>query len=262
MNLKILSRDLWLLTTFRNGWEMIRYLRGFPPIFQAKLLNGKSIVHPPKEGLVETILETWFEKSYFPNGFYTPKSEDVIVDVGANIGLFTIQAAQINPKARIAAFEPFPENFECLSRNAINLGLKNVTLHTNAVSSHYEQGLIVETGDRSLDHQLSKQSEKPSDMSNCTPVNVIPIEGIFDILKANEISLLKVDIEGAEQDVFESTSEKTLKCVDRMAIEYHDNLRPGTLTLITKKLTLTHHVNTIPSNLSGCGLLFAVRKVE
>jgi FkbM family methyltransferase len=241
---------------------MIRYLRGFPPISQAKLLNGKSIVHPLKGGLVEAILENWFEKSYFPNGFYVPKSEDVIVDIGANIGLFTIQAAQINPKARIAAFEPFPENFECLSRNAINLGLKNVTLHTYAVSSHYEQGLIVETGDRSLDHQLIKQSEKTSDMSNCTPVDVIPLEGIFELMKVNTISLLKVDIEGAEHDVFESTSEKTLKRIDRIALEYHDNLRPGTLSLITQKLASTHHVKIIPSNLSSCGLLFAVRKVE
>ncbi|HEY9903027.1 MAG TPA: FkbM family methyltransferase [Candidatus Sericytochromatia bacterium] len=262
MNFKTLSRDLWLLTNFRNGWEMVRYLRGFPSISQAKLLNGKSIVHPLKGGLVEAILENWFEKSYFPNGFYVPKSEDVIVDIGANIGLFTIQAAQINPKARIAAFEPFPENFECLSRNAINLGLKNVTLHTYAVSSHYEQGLIVETGDRSLDHQLIKQSEKTSDMSNCTPVDVIPLEGIFELMKVNTISLLKVDIEGAEHDVFESTSEKTLKRIDRIALEYHDNLRPGTLSLITQKLASTHHVKIIPSNLSSCGLLFAVRKVE
>jgi FkbM family methyltransferase len=262
MNFKTLSRDLWLLTNFRNGWEMIRYIRGFPPISQAKLLNGKSIVHPPKGGLVEAILENWFEKSYFPNGFYTPKSEDVIVDVGANIGLFTIQAAQINPKARIAAFEPFSENFECLSTNISKFGLKNATLHAHAISSHYDQGLIVETGERSLDHQLIKQSEKTSDMSNCTPVDVIPLEGIFDLMKINTISLLKVDIEGAEHDVFESTSEKTLKRIDRIALEYHDNLRPGTLTLITKKLTSTHHIKTIPSNLSGCGLLFAVRKVE
>jgi FkbM family methyltransferase len=262
MNFKTLSRDLWLLTNFRNGWKMVRYLRGFPSISQAKLLTGKSIIHPDKGGLVEAILEIWFDKSYFPNNFYTPKSEDVIVDLGANIGLFTIQAAQINPKARIAAFEPFSENFECLSKNISNFGFKNVTLHTHAISSHYEQGLIVETGDRSLDHQLIKQSEKTSDMSNCAPINVIPLEGMFDIIKANEISLLKVDIEGAEHDVFESTSENTLKRIDRIALEYHDNLRPGTLTLITKKLTSTHHVKTIPSDLSGCGLLFAVRKVD
>jgi FkbM family methyltransferase len=260
MNFKTLSRDLWLLTNFRNGWHMVRYLRDFPSICQAQLLNGKSIIHPDKGGLVEAILEIWFEKSYFPNNFYNPRFNDVIVDAGANIGLFTIQAAQINPNAKIAAFEPFLENFECLSRNISNFDLKNVTLHTHAISSHYEQSLIVETGERSLDHQLIKQSEKPSDMSNCTPVSLIPLEGIFDIIKANKISLLKVDIEGAEQDVFESTSEKTLKCIDRIALEYHDNLRPGTLNLITKKLRSTHNVKIISSSLSGCGLLFAVHK--
>ncbi|MDJ0736971.1 MAG: FkbM family methyltransferase [Nostocaceae cyanobacterium] len=262
MNIKTISRDLWLLTNFVNGWEMVRYLRDPHPIAQAKLLNGKTIVHPStKLGLVESILELWFENCYFPKFFDYPQKNDVVVDIGANIGLFTIQVSQNSPDCRIAAFEPFPENFNCLSNNIINFGLKNSTVHQYAVSNNYRQDVIVTNGSRSLDNHLRKQSENNSLQSNNISVNVIPLEGIFDILKSPEISLMKIDIEGAERDIFESVNEKTLKCIHSLAIEYHDNLCPGTLNLITKKLTPTHHLKTLPSHVSGCGLLFAVRRI-
>lgn len=262
MNIKSISRDLWLLTNFRNGWEMIRYLRNPQPVEQAILFNGKTIVHPhEKLGLVESLLELWYEQAYFPNGFYLPKSDDLIVDIGANIGLFSLRVARINPHCQIAAFEPFPENFSCLSINRNNFCLENLAVHQYAISSSYRQDLILETGFRSLDHKLLNQSDEISSSSNYLPVQVIPLEGVFDIVKAQEISLLKIDIEGAERDIFESISESILKRIHSLVIEYHDNLCPGTLTLITEKLKSTHYLKTIHSNVSGCGLLFAVSKV-
>lgn len=262
MNIKSISRDLWLLANFRNGWEMVRYLRNPQPLKQAILLNGKTIVHPDsKVGLVESLLELWYEKVYFPHGFYLPKSGDLIVDIGANIGLFSLQAARINPHCKIAAFEPFPENFSCLSINKNNFCLDNLAVHQYAISSNYRQDLILEAGSRSLDHKLLKQSNEISNSSNYLPVEVIPLEGVFDIVKSETISLLKVDIEGTEQEIFESISESILKRIYSLIIEYHDNLRPGTLTLITEKLKSTHNLQTIHSTVSGCGLLFGICKV-
>ncbi len=263
MNFTTLARDLWLLTNFRNGWEMLWTLRGYPSPCHARLINGKTIVHPSqKAGLVEAILEVWFEKIYLPKDFYVPNSGDVIVDVGANIGLFAIQIARLNSDSRIAAFEPFPENFACLSKNVSKFCYAGkISLHQCAISDSYGTEAIVDTGHRSLDHQLIKNSKSYSDVANSIPVNVIPLEGIFEIVEADEISLLKMDIEGSEQEVFKSTSEKTLKRLRRVVIEYHDHLRSGTLALIKEKLTTTHQIRIIPSNLSGCGLLFAMRKV-
>jgi len=261
MNIKTISRDLWLLTNFYNGWEMVRYLRNQRPVSQAILLNGKTILHPPnKGGLVECILELWFTKSYFPDGFYAPKADDVIIDIGANIGIFTLQAARINPDCRIAAFEPFPENFACLSQNISSFKLKNTIAYQYAIGNSYREDLLVEMGTRSLDHKLLEKTDKIPILSNCSSVNTIPLAAIFDMMNTQEIALLKIDIEGAEKEVFASTPGEFLKRVNLMVIEYHDNLSPGTLALITEKLKSTHHLNIIPSELSGCGLLFAMRQ--
>lgn len=262
MNFRSISRDLWLLTNFRNGWQMVRYLRNPAPINQAILFNGKTIVHPKeKMGLVESLLELWYEQAYFPKDFYSPEPGDVIVDLGANIGLFTLQVARINPLCKIAAFEPLPENFSCLSRNIDNFGLSMASIYEYAVSNNYRQDLIVKTGVRSLDYQLLRESDRNVSSSQCLPVNVIPLEVVFDMINAKEISLLKIDIEGAEYDIFESISPKILKYIRLLAIEYHDNLRPGTLTLIREKLKSTHHLKIISSSLPDCGLLFAIRQV-
>lgn len=264
MNFRSISRDLWLLTNFRNGWEMVRYLRNPAPINQAILFNGKTIVHPKeKMGLVESLLELWYEQAYFPKGFYSPEPGDVIVDLGANIGLFTLQVARINPICKIAAFEPLPENFSCLSRNIDNFGLSMASIYEYAIGNNYRQDLIANNCVRSLDNQLLKQSNqniKDMKISQSLPVKVIPLDAIFDMVNVQQISLLKVDIEGGEYEIFQSISRKILKCIKLLAIEYHDHLQPGTFTLIKEKLKSTHDVKFISSDISGCGLLFATRK--
>jgi len=260
MNIDSLSRDLWLLTNFYNGWEMVIYLRKPRPISQAKLFNGKTIIHPAdKRGLVDCILELWFTNSYFPDNFYFPKANDVIVDIGANIGLFTLQSARKNPHCKIASFEPLSENFYCLSQNISNFKLENVTAYQYAIGSSYREDFIVSASDRSLDNRLLNNSEENSSESNHERVNTIPFESIFDLIKSQDIALLKMDIEGGEKEVFESTSPEILKRVNCLAIEYHDNIYPGILDLIKEKLESTHHLNIVPSRLDGCGLLFAVR---
>ncbi|NET73646.1 MAG: FkbM family methyltransferase [Sphaerospermopsis sp. SIO1G2] len=264
MNIQSITRDLWLLTNFRNGWEMVSYLRHPKPISKAILRNGTTIVHPEKLGLVEAIIELWHEKAYFPKDFYTPKTDDVIVDLGANIGLFTLQAAKLNPDARIFSFEPFPENFSYLYQNISNFGLDNVMTYQYAISNSYRQDFFQQTSSRSLDHQLVNGYEDNINDSSADlfSVEVIPIDAIFDIANIEEIAMLKIDIEGSELDIFKSISDSILKRIKLLAIEYHDNLRPGTLDIIRSKLKYTHDIRNIPSNLSGCGLLFASPQAE
>jgi FkbM family methyltransferase len=260
MNLKTLSRDLWLLANFRNGWKMVRYLRGYSPVFQAELFNRLTIVHPPKAGLVESILEIWFEKAYFPKGFYIRKPKDIIVDVGANIGLFTIQAALKNPDAQIIAFEPFPENFDCLAKNINTFRLEQVSLYQYAISSSQGHGLISVNNLRSLDCQLILGANSTTEVQDYKNVKVLTLDNLLNMAGIDKISLLKMDIEGSELDVFSSISEQTLKRLFQIALEYHDNLRAGTLRLIQEKLASTHYCKVFPSNVPGCGLIFAIRK--
>ena len=100
-----------------------------PSCDTAVLWDGTRITHPPgRGGLVEIVVELWLEQPYTRGGFYRPADGDVIVDAGANIGLFSIWASRQSRRCRVIALEPFPENFAYLEANlrAAGLGLERV----------------------------------------------------------------------------------------------------------------------------------------
>ena len=152
-----------------------------------------------------------------------------------------------------------PENYACLARNVDNFHLTNATTYQCAISDEYSQGFMTTTSDRSLDNQLIKMQAEDNLDERITGFSVecIPLEAIFDKIFVPKISLLKIDIEGGEKDIFKSTSSDIFKKINSLAIEYHDNIQPGTLRLITDKLKKTHNLKTFNNEISECGLLFA-----
>lgn len=77
--------------------------------------------------------EIFHDESYIPPGGVELAGEPVILDVGANIGLFTLFAAQKWPGARIFSFEPMPDIFDVLRKNTGHL--PGVTLHNTALGA-------------------------------------------------------------------------------------------------------------------------------
>lgn len=254
MTRQILLRYARLLGRFRNGWQMVRTLRGGPPCDAAVLWDGTRLTHPPGHpGLVEAITELWLEQPYTRGGFYRPRPGDVVVDAGANIGLFSVWVTRREPRCRVVALEPFAENFEHLVANlrASGLGPDRAEAHRVALGAAYGSGRMVSVGDRSLDHTLTAGTDPGAAAS--TPI--IPLEALFELARSDRIALLKVDIEGSERDVFEGAGRDTLSRFDRVALEYHDNLRPGTLDLLKDRLGSTHRLESFPSECPGCGIL-------
>src|SRR5215207_1935581 len=124
MILDNLKTYLFLLRTFRNGFAMIQNLRHGGYLSQGPVLdnvvfwNGKRIVHPPQRGgFLPIVLEMWRQNVYRIGEFYVPKPGDVVLDVGAHVGLFTIRILTAEPQCRVIAVEPSPENFDCLQKN-------------------------------------------------------------------------------------------------------------------------------------------------
>ena len=66
-----------------------------------------------------------------------------------------------------------------------------------------------------------------------------------------------MDVEGAEHDAFAVADKSVLAHFEHIAMEYHDNLRPGTLDLIKSKLKSTHDVRIEPMFDRGYGILLA-----
>src|SRR5262249_25759036 len=91
-----------------------------------ELRNGISIAAPADEPLVQLFKEIWVELCYAPVDFALP-SVDAIVDIGANVGVFTLWAAITCPRAMVVALEPSPMMFQFLHRNICESRLYNVT---------------------------------------------------------------------------------------------------------------------------------------
>jgi FkbM family methyltransferase len=243
-----------LMLHFRNGATLVQQMRTAQPSDAIVLWDGTRISHPEqRDGLLEAVQEIWLEQIY-TRGFYRPADDDVIVDAGANVGLFAIYVARQNPRCRVIALEPFAENFQYLQANVARACPKNVTCHEVALGAGFGQGEMQVVGARSLDHVLH------FDANVTGGISVIPLAGLFDLACAEEIDFLKVDIEGSEHDVFAAAPPKLLGRFKRIAMEYHDQIVPGTLELLRKVLSPTHELTIRPSHMAGCGILLGRRR--
>jgi len=259
MYLKSVLQMATLVLNFRNGRTLVQRMRAAEPCDEVVLWDGTRISHPPgRGGLLEVVVELWLEHVYTA-GFYRPADGDVIIDAGANVGLFAIKMARQNRRCRVIALEPFSENFEYLEANVARACPETVTCCEVALGAGFGKGQMQAAGSRSLDHVLRVDPAA----ADGTPV--IPLEGLFDLTQADftrkqEINFLKVDIEGSEHDVFAAASPDLLARFKRIAMEYHDQIVPGTLDLLRRVLGPTHEITIRPSKMEGCGILLARRR--
>ena len=141
----------------------------------------------------------------------------LIVDAGAHIGLASVYFANRFPQARIVAIEPEPANFKML--------LKNTRDYPNI--SVLQAGLW--SGKTHLQIQDSNVDNWSFRVAETVGAGGILALGVQDVMKsanANQIDILKIDIEGSEVEVL-SSSVSWLGNVQNMIIELHDRFRPG-----------------------------------
>lgn len=153
-------------------------------------------------------------KSYDPEiPDFRPKT---IVDVGAHIGMASILFALKYPAARIIAIEPEPSNFAALVRNTAPFG----TITPIHAALWREDGEV--TLGSSEAH--TKGAFQIVEMGP-QRVRAMTMDAVMGQTGIHSIDLLKVDIEGAEIEVFESCP--WIRNVGVIAIELHDRVRPG-----------------------------------
>jgi FkbM family methyltransferase len=155
--------------------------------------------------------EVWSKRVYDHPGFTLGKDMRVI-DIGANQGFFSTYAASFG--ARVYAFEPSSENFEMLQRN----------LSENACGSLVTPFRVAVAGKRgrmTLYVGLDSKREILSGTASITNTN----RGGVDILHENDIAFcdfLKMDCEGAEYEILQSTSAEAFNRIGRLSMETHE----------------------------------------
>jgi len=131
---------------------------------------------------------------------------DLFVDVGANVGVYTLHAShRVGEKGKVLAFEPTPETFSDLQQNVHSNQCLNVKCEKIALADQIGEGCLVECG-RAASNRISllPPTEK------CTMVPVRTLDDYCQTNRIRKIDFIKVDIEGGEAAFF-GGAIKTLK---------------------------------------------------
>ena len=130
----------------------------------------------------------------------------VFIDVGANIGKYTIKIGNsLKMNGRVISFEPENDNFEMLKKNAKLNNLKNTTLINKALSDKKGKlKLYLAKGNLGHHSLVEKVGEKYEE------VEVDTLDNILKELKISKVDLIKIDVEGAENLVLKGAL-KTLE---------------------------------------------------
>jgi len=171
---------------------------------------------------ITTFIHVILDKEYALSFNASPK---VILDCGANIGLTSVYYANLYPNATIIAVEPVESNY--------NILIKNVSYYENIIPVHgaiWDKKIKLSIEDAGTGH-WGFQTRESGDFD--IQVQAYSINDILKEYGFNSISLLKMDIEGAEKEVFESASDWIEK-VDVVIVELHDRLKAGCETAFQK----------------------------
>jgi len=127
------------------------------------------------------------------------KRGDVVLDIGANIGYYTLIAAQpVGENGKIFAFEPDPANFALLQQNVKAFGYQNIIVVQNAVTSKTGKLKLYLAKDSKADHRIyDSQGDR-----EFIYVEVVKLDDYFKNFDG-KIDIIKMDIQGAEMGAIE-----------------------------------------------------------
>jgi FkbM family methyltransferase len=220
-----------------------------------RLPNGLKIFH------LNASETSFLYQEIFEGGLYlkhgiTISSGDIVFDVGANIGLFSIWLHQKVPGAKFYAFEPIPEVYQILAANFSSLGISGRAIDCALADktattqfTYYPRNSVMsgKYAQPSEDLQVTSAFMNNSNPAFAEAVKRDPryarhtemmLEGLFqvqtvecnvktisDILREEHlpgIDLLKVDVEKSEHEVLAGIADSDWSKIRQLVLEVHD----------------------------------------
>lgn len=178
----------------------------------------------------QVIKEAWIENVYQieKSDFYDTA---IFIDIGANIGSVSLQVASMNDelevgkkRIKVLAYEPEPTNLEYLSKNVkTNNKVGEVRIIGKAV---YGVNGIWKITPRGGNSKINKE--------HGADVDVITLEQVFMDNKIAECDVMKIDVEGSEYTIINSSTVDTLKRIKYLTLEFDGGHEEAFGQMITK----------------------------
>ncbi|MEV0701788.1 FkbM family methyltransferase [Saccharopolyspora sp. NPDC050389] len=202
-----------------EGFECYTPATGNPVLTEAKL-----------------IYEEIFGRNTYLSGLAPINPKGLVVDAGANIGLFTLFVKHHYPDASVLAVEPIPHNVEALRANIRHHNASDVTVHATGLSDRpgtAEFYFFPSMPGNSTAHLAEKLKDKKTVATYANPTIAeqlyrneavrVPTTPLSDLLPPDvEIDLIKMDIEGSEEAALAGITDQDWKRIKQLAIEVHE----------------------------------------
>jgi FkbM family methyltransferase len=230
----------------RSRFHYYRMAMVHPPFWLFVRGKTERVLAEDTPGATAIYTEVVVEDCYDILTFSRSHSPQVIVDIGANIGLFSQLCSMVFPQAKIYAYEPHPQAVQWLRKNAKN---KTIQVIEGAVSSQLGDELRLDLGEDSTVAHLADTGQV-----------VVPKVAVADVAEGRQIDLLKMDCEGSEWDILQD--ESLLKRAQYFCLEYHlisEQSLAQLKQLIEKSGHIVTKVNAKPGD-ERFGILWSVQK--
>jgi len=216
--IRIMLRNIKML----KNWYLYYLLIGKDKVFITKsgdkfYVEGENRWEEKK--LIDVIAEVYYLHMYGQHSTFDIEDQDIVVDVGANIGIFTIYAAKRTIHGKVYSFEPFPKTFEILNKNVYLNGLKNVETFKMGIGRKrgVQKFYIASFSIFNTSYPELRNGEKLDE----TIVNTLSINDLFEGLNCKKIDFLKMDCEGAEYDAIFNTKPEYFERIKKIVMELH-----------------------------------------
>lgn len=248
-----------------KGVVLVKNLKNWPILLKDKVVGGNNILYRFRSGEViecRTKSTDINEAVVVLSGIEYAEQycrldteiQPAIVDIGANIGSFSIYAHRLNKHLNptIYAFEPHPDNANLTEANFRRNGLTNYHIVQKAIA-----GI---DGVASFDISGAYDSFKlNADSADTIKVKTTKLSTFCNSNNIDKIHLLKMDIEGGEYDVIENDLDFIKEKVETMFIEYHNFDIDDGQSLLTTTLKANFDIIIQNPHESG-GMLIATNK--
>lgn len=206
-----------IVRTFKDWKRFLRdylFLKGKGAVFS--LRNGIQIATSEPHD-VATLVVVFAKREYG-----TVPEDATIVDLGANIGAFSIYAAASTERSIVYAYEPEPHNFGLLTRNITLNGMDGRIHPMKLAVTGREETRPLYLSESPL-HSLYRQ--RPNQASIEVPC--IGLADLFDRHSLDRIDLLKIDCEGAEFEILYGAPTARLQSIGAIRMEVNVARAPG-----------------------------------
>lgn len=201
----------------------------FPPIVERKACRYGDMLFPAFDHYVGRALHEYGEYSEGEVALFRSivQPGDVVCDVGANIGAFTVPLAQmVGERGGVFAFEPQPFIYYCLSANVALNSCPNVICERSVVGAQRGTTTIRQLDYREPGNFGGFECDRPQGV---IPTNIVTL----DAFRLGRCDFIKVDVEGMERDVLLGATRTIAK---HRPVLYVESDRPGKVLALCELL--------------------------